>query len=326
MKNRIGFDLTYYNATTFDQIFAVPISTATGYNAKLLNAGNVRNRGLELSVNAAPVQNRNFSWNINLNWTRNRNRVEELAEGIDAITLGNFQGGVSLVAALNQPFGVIRGTDFVYTNGQRTINASNGRPVRTTLSNINIGNVNPDWVGGINNQFRYKNFNLSFLIDTRQGGDVFSLDMYYGLATGIYPETAGLNAKGNESRLPVSQGGGLLLEGVNPDGKVNATYASNTNFGLLGYGRQPNKAFVYDASFVKLREAIIGYSLPKAVFGKTPFKGIDLSLIGRNLWIIHKNLPYADPEEIISAGNLQGYQVGAYPTVRTFTFNVKLRF
>lgn len=326
LRNRLGFDLTYYNAKTFNQIFRVPVSTSTGYNSKLLNAGNVRNKGIELSVFGTPVQTRDFSWNVNLNWTRNRNRVEELTEGVDAITLGNFQGGVSLVAALNQPFGVIRGTDYVYTNGQVTVNPTNGRPVRTTTSNINIGNVNPDWVGGINNQFRYKNMSLSFLIDARKGGDVFSLDMYYGLATGLYPETAGTNAAGKETRLPISEGGGVIWPGVNPDGKVNTTPVSNASFGLYGYGRQPNKAFVYDASYVKLREAILSYSLPKTIFGKTPFKGIDLSLIGRNLWIIHKNLPYADPEEILSAGNLQGYQVGAYPTVRTFTFNVRLRF
>lgn len=326
LKNRVGFDVTYYNAKTFDQIFAVPVTTSTGYNSKLLNAGNVRNKGVELTAYGTPVQTSNFSWNINLNWTRNRNRVEELTAGVDAITLGTFQGGVSLVAALNEPYGVIRGSDFVYTNGQPTINPANGRPVRTTTSNINIGNVNPDWIGGVNNQLRYKNLSLSFLVDMRQGGDLFSLDLYYGLATGLYPETAGINDQGKESRLPVAEGGGVILPGVNPDGKVNTTRAGNTIFGLYGYLRQPNKAFIYDASFVKLREAILSYSLPKSVFGRTPFKGIDFSLIGRNLWIIHKNLPYADPEEIISAGNLQGYQVGAYPTVRTFTFNVKLRF
>ena len=161
----------------------------------------------------------------------------------------------------------------------------------------------------------------------RQGGDLFSLDLYYGLATGLYPETAGLNELGNPSRLPISQGGGVILPGVAPDGKPNAVRASNTLYGLYGYGRHPNKAFVYDASFVKLREAILTYSLPNSVIGRLqPFKGIDLSLIGRNLWLIHKNIPYSDPEEIISAGNLQGYQGGAYPTTRTFTFNVKFRF
>jgi TonB-linked SusC/RagA family outer membrane protein len=324
-RNRLSFDVTYYNSKTFDQIFAVPVTASTGYNAKVLNAGNVRNKGVELSVNAVPVQNKNFSWNVNLNWTRNRNRVEELTPGVDNLVLGSFQGGVTLNATLGEPYGTIRGSDFVYTNGQRTINQTNGRPLVSSSSNLVIGNINPDWIGGINNMFKYKNVSLSWLIDVRQGGDVFSLDMYYGLATGLYPETAGLNARGVRSRDAVSAGGGVLLEGVAPDGKPNAVYASNSNYGLLGYERQPNRAFVYDASFVKLREAVLTYSLPRSVLGKS-FKGVDLSLVGRNLLIIHKNLPYADPEEIISSGNLQGMQVGAYPAVRTFTFNVKLRF
>jgi TonB-linked SusC/RagA family outer membrane protein len=328
LKNRLGLDVTYYNAKTFDQIFAVPVSTATGYNSKFLNAGNVRNKGIEVALNGTPVQNQNFSWNVNVNWTRNRNKVEELVEGVDALVLGTFQGGVTIVAALNEPYGVIRGTDFQYhANGQPLISQTTGRPLRTATSNLNIGNSNPDWVGGINNSLRYKNVSLSWLVDVRKGGDVFSLDMYYGLATGMYPETAGLNEQGKPSRDPVSAGGGVILPGVSSDGKPNAVRASNSNYGLFGYAYQPNKAFVYDAGFVKLREAILTYSLPKSLMSRLqPFKGIDVSLIGRNLWIIDKNVPYADPEELISAGNLQGYQSGAYPTTRTMTFNVRLRF
>jgi TonB-linked SusC/RagA family outer membrane protein len=327
LKNRLGLDITYYNAKTFDQIFPVPVSTTTGYNSKWLNAGNVRNKGIELSVNGAPIQTSNFSWNINVNWTRNRNKVEELTPGIDNVVLGTFQGGVSLNATLGQPYGTIRGNDYVYTNGQRTISATTGRPLLSSSANIVIGDVNPDWIGGVNNTLKYKNVSLSWLIDVRQGGDLFSLDLYYGLATGLYPETAGNNELGNPSRLPIASGGGVILSGVNPDGKTNTKRAQNVNYGLYGYVRNPNKAFVYDASYVKLREAVLTYSIPKTLVSRLhSFKGIDLSLIGRNLWIIHKNLPYADPEEIISAGNLQGYQVGAYPSVRTFTFNVKLRF
>ena len=110
-------------------------------------------------------------------------------------------------------------------------------------------------------------------------------------------------------------------------GKPNTVRASNETFGLYGYRRQPAAAFVYDASFVKLRESDPGlFPSERSVQIRQCIQRVDLSLIGRNLWIIHKNLPYADPEEIISAGNLQGYQVGAYPTVKTFTFNVRLRF
>ena len=140
LENRFGFDVSYYNATTFDQIFAVPISTATGYNARFLNAGNIRNKGVELSAYVTPVQGRDFSWTMNVNWTRNRNLVEDLYPGIDVITLGNFQGGVSINAALGKPYGTIRGNDFIYTNGQRTVDAT-GRYMMTTESNIDIGDT-----------------------------------------------------------------------------------------------------------------------------------------------------------------------------------------
>ncbi|MFT4093438.1 MAG: SusC/RagA family TonB-linked outer membrane protein [Niabella sp.] len=325
IQNRFGFDVSYYNAKTFDQLFPVPVSQSTGFANYFVNAGNVRNKGIETSVYLTPVRNPDFSWTLNANWTRNRNKVEELTEGIDNIVLGNFQGGVTLNAELGKPYGVIKGTDFVYVNGQRVVDQSNGRYLNTSSASENIGNVNPDWIGGITNTFKYKNISLSALIDMRQGGDVFSLDMYYGLATGLYPETAGLNDKGNETRLPVSEGGGIILPGVDPDGNPNAVYAENVNYGLFGYARQPNKAFVYDASYIKLRDVTLTYSFPSKVFKKV-LKGLDLSLIGRNLWIIHKNLPYADPEDFMSSGNLQGYQTGAYPSVRTFTFNVKARF
>ncbi len=342
-KNRAGFDISYYNAKTFDQIFAVPISTATGYNSRFLNAGNIRNKGIELSAFGTPVQTKDFSWTINLNWTRNRNKVEELTPGVDVIVLGTFQGGVSINAALGEPYGIIRGNDYVYTNakgesthgdgtpltkneGKITVGA-NGRPLLTVESNRNIGDSNPDWIGGVNNTLKYKNLSLSWLVDVRQGGELFSLDLYYGLATGLYPETAGLNDLGNPSRDPVSAGGGIIHSGVKRDGTPNDIRVSNTNYGSYGYARNPAAGFIYDASFVKLREAILTYSLPKTLMGKlNPFKGIDVSLIGRNLWIIHKNLPYSDPEENISSGNLQGYQGGAYPAVRTFAFNVRFRF
>jgi hypothetical protein len=277
-----------------------------------------------------------------VNWTRNRNKVVELFEGSDNLVLATFQGGVTINATLGQPYQTIRGRNFVYysatPNAQglnekssgspsERIVMANGRYKLSTVSNEVIGNANPDWIGGINNTFRYKNVSLSFLIDTRQGGDVFSLDQYYGQATGMYPETAGLNDLGNPLRNSNADGGGIIRQGVDATGKPNTVRASANYFGAYGYRYSPAAGFVYDASYVKLREASISYALPQKQMAKLhPFKGIDFSLIGRNLWIIHKNLPYSDPEENISAGNLQGYQGGAYPTTRTFTFNVKLRF
>lgn len=330
-KNRAGFDVTYYDAKTVDEIVPVTLSTATGYSSSFLNSGTVRNRGVELTVYGTPVRTSNFSWTINVNWTRNRNKVLALftdATGQEAqnLLLGRFQGGITLNATLNAPYGTIRGTNFIYTNGQRTVGA-NGRYLKTSTSNEIIGNMNPDWIGGVNNRFKYKNVTFSFLIDVRKGGSVFSTDMYYGLATGLYPETAGLNDLGNPSRDPVADGGGFIRSGVTQDGKPNTIRVSNSNYGAMGYSVNPDAMFVYDASYVKLREAVLTYTIPgKALSALKVIKGIDLSLIGRNLWIIHKNLPYSDPEEGFSSGNLQGVQTGAYPTVRSIALNVKLNF
>ena len=331
LKNRVGFDVTYYKAETKNQILPTTVSTATGYTSKFLNAGTVQNKGIELSAFVTPIRKSNFSWTINFNWTRNRNQVKELFEGSSNLLLATFQGGVSLNATLGQPYGTLRGSNFVYDSatGQRIVMA-NGRYKLSATSNEVIGNPNPDWIGGINNTIKYKNVSLSFLIDMRQGGDVFSLDMYYGLATGMHPETAGNNDLGNPLRNTIANGGGIIREGISEvDGKPNTVRASSSNFGAYGYRYSPAAGFVYDASYIKLREAVISYSLPKSMVSKiggNVFKGIDLNLIGRNLWLIHKNTPYSDPEEGISSGNLQGYQSGAYPTTRTFTFNVKLRF
>ncbi|HLZ89507.1 MAG TPA: TonB-dependent receptor, partial [Puia sp.] len=335
LQSRLGFDVTYYHALTYNQIMPVQISDATGYDARWLNAGSIQNQGFEVSVNGTPVKTHNFSWDITVNWTRNRNKVVALYDTATNLQIAAFQGNVTLNATKGQPYGTIRGNDFIYTNGQRTVsNDPNNNPgyyETTSTSNNVIGNANPDWLGSITNTFRYKNWTLNFLIDARKGGQLFSLDMYYGLATGLYPETAGKNDLGNPVRNSIANGGGIIYKGVTPDGKANTQRVDISDlFGAYGYLRNPAKAFVYDAGFVKLREAALSYSLPAKVVGKlgqNVFKGIDVSVIGRNLWIIHKNLPYADPEEIVTSGNAAlGYQVGAYPTARTFAFNLKLRF
>ncbi len=342
VKNRFGFDITYYQAKSIDQIVPVTLSTATGFSRAFFNSGIVQNKGIELTMFGTPFQSRTFSWNVNVNWTRNRNQVLALfkdASGKEAenLVLSNFQGGITVNASLNQPYGTIRGTNFVYTNGEKTV-GTNGRYLKANNASSNevIGNINPDWIGGINNSLKYKNIGLSFLIDVRQGGNVFSTDMYYGLATGLYEETAGVNSLGNPTRNPLLKdasgnplptSGGFVRPGVKADGKVNDIWVSNSNYGAFGYSVNPDAAFIYDASYVKLREAVLSYSLPASFVSSLKyFKGIDLSLIGKNLWIIHKNLPYSDPEEGFSSGNLQGVQTGAYPTVRTVTFNLKLNF
>ena len=330
---RLGFDASYYVTNTFDEILPVNVSAATGYNFKYLNAGSVQNRGIELSLNGTPLKTTDFSWKVNLNFTAAYNKVTSLyvdATGNQAtnLELASFQNGETLNAPLGQSFGTIRGTDFVYTNGQKTV-GPDGQYLITSTSNNNIGNTNPNWTGGVNNSFTYKNFSLSFLIDIRHGGSVFSNDLAYGLADGIYPLTAYTNDLGKPVRNPLDQGGGFIRPGVYENGQPNTTRVTGFNYGDFGDGSGllPLKAFVYDASYVKLREAVFGYTLPQTALSKLgPIKDVQFQLIGRNLWIIHKNLPYADPEEGLSSGNLQGIQEGAYPTTRTISLNLKVRF
>jgi TonB-linked SusC/RagA family outer membrane protein len=330
LQNRLGLEATAYQQNTRNQIIPLRISTATGYQARIVNSGEVQNRGLELTAFFVPVKTQNVNWRISANWANNRNKVLSLFNNVDNIVLTTYQGDVSSNATVGQPFGTLRGTNYTYLNGQRIVGAD-GEYV-TTDGNQVIGNPNPKWRGGVTNTVSYKNLSLTFLIDVRSGGQVFSLDRYYGLSEGLQPETAGLNDLGNPSRLPIAQGGGIIRPGVLADGSPNTTRIENVESGPYGYGGSvlglPNAGFVYDASFVKLREVSLSIALPKELMTRLGFiKGADISVVGRNLWLIHKNLPDADPEEGNGSGNLGlGYQGGAYPTTRTLGANLRLSF
>ncbi|MDR3711879.1 MAG: SusC/RagA family TonB-linked outer membrane protein [Puia sp.] len=345
LKNRLGFDLTYYHSRLNNQITPIIPSAASGFGLFYVNGGTIQNQGVELSVNAIPVKTKDFSWTVLLNWSKNNNKVISLYGGQSSYTIANYQNSIQLVAEVGKSSGILRGSDYQYKNGQRLIDA-NGYPVKAANTKSDIGDINPDWLGGITNSFRYKNFGLSFLIDVKQGGDVYSLDMDYASWSGVIPETAGKNSLGNPVRSPVSQGGGLVLKGVTSNGEANTTRVDisdiNTaqNFPFGSINNIAAKSYVYDASYIKLREVALSWSVPDGLLGQSAFvKGIDLSLTGRNLWIIHKNLPYADPEQGAASTTTSssapivynpnagiGYQTGVYPSVRTFAFNVKLRF
>ncbi len=332
--NRLGFDGSIYKTNTFDEIIPVQVSPATGYNYLYTNAGNLRNKGIELTVNGTPLKTADFSWKVTLNFSANYNKVTELykdGSGNEAQDLQfiSYLNGHSLNAPLGESDGILRGTDYTYNSKGQKIVGADGQYILNTDPSTDIGNVNPDWKGGINNEFKYKNFTVSFLIDIQHGGSVYSQDMAFGLSDGLYPETAYTNDLGNPVRNTLANGGGMIRPGVYANGQPNTTRVTAYNYGDFGDAANllPEKAFVYDASYIKLREALIGYSLPASVLSKLgPVKGVTFQLIGHNLWIIHKNLPYSDPEETIGAGNLQGTQEGAYPTTRTIAFNLKLNF
>lgn len=316
-KNRLGFDVAVYKTRTLNQIINLPVSSATGYRTFLVNAGQINNKGIEVQLNGTPFKSENFKWDIDVNWSKNENEVIKLYGDSQNYLLASYQGGVSLNARVGEAFGALVGSDYVYLNGEKVVNPANGRYL--TNPNQVIGNITPDWIGGVRNSFSYKGLSLSFLIDVKHGGDVFSTDMYYGLATGLYEETA----------VGDYRTAGVVNPGVNPNGQVNTTPTSAPDtFGNVdGYRRMPNSRFVYDASYVKLREASIGYSLPKSILANTSFQEVKISLVGRNLWIIHKNLPYADPETGTGNGLAsKGNSIGVLPTTRDLGINVTLKF
>ena len=325
-SNRFGFDVSYYERETVDLITPIDVSTSTGAANLWLNGGDMKNKGLEFIINGTPIKTNDFSWDIKINYGQNESEITRLAEGIEFMQLASVQGGVTLGGALGESFGSIRGRDFVYTNGQKTVGA-NGYYLRTTSTSQIIGNITPDWTGGVKNNFKYKNYSLGFLIDIQQGGDVFSLDTYYGYATGLYDFTAGTNHLGNPVRNSIATGGGVILDGVQADGTANTVVADATTYANpWGYVRTPQAAHVYDASFVKLREVNFTYAFPKDIVSKFSMENLSLSLIGRNLWIIDKNTPYSDPEAGLGSGNIQGYQSGAYPAVREIGASLKFEF
>ena len=328
LNRRIGLELSAYKNVNNGEAFQVPFSTSTGNSARYINAATVENKGIEVQFNATPFKTKDFAWDIFINWSTNKNEVTKLAPGIENLRLNSFQGGVTLNASVGQPYGVLKGTDFTYLNGEKIVGA-NGRYVLNQTANNVIGDVNPDWLGGVRNKFTYKNLSFGFLIDMKKGGDIFSLDQSYGLATGLYDITAGNNELGNPIRNTIANGGGVILPGVNAAGQPNTvrTPSPNQYGNVSGYRRAPNKAFVYDASFIKLREVNISYSLPTTIVTKMNLQEMKVSIVGSNLWIIDKNLPYADPESGLSANaSSAGYSIGSLPTTRNVGVNVTFKF
>jgi hypothetical protein len=356
-QNRLSLDASAYLAQSFNQIFQAEVTAATGSRSKIVNAGQIDNRGIEFTLRAVPIATKDFKWKINVNWAKNENKVVALFGDQTNYQITSVQGGITMNATVGEAFGTIRGTNYVYDDAGAAIvypHFDSGVRFQKTATPEVIGDINPDWTGGIQNTLTYKGVSLSFLVDMQMGGDFFSLDTWYGYATGIYDITAGTNKDGNPRRDQPENGGGLYLDELSytqdmktvsqavdgsgalvfdADGVPVSSGQANTEpfyvsdvYNSLGYVYAPNAFHVYDASFVKLREVSLNYSLPASVIGKTPFAGIDFSLIGRNLWIIHKNTPYSDPESGLSAGNVQGYQSGAYPAVREYGFNIGLKF
>ncbi|MDC8098578.1 SusC/RagA family TonB-linked outer membrane protein [Chryseobacterium rhizosphaerae] len=332
LNNRLGFDVAWYQNKAFDQILALPVSMGSGSASQFKNAGTLRTRGFEVTVNLVPVKLQNFNWNIDVNWSNPFTKVVELASGVENISLGSSQGGFSVNAPLNKAYGTLWTNDYVYTQDGQRIVGPKGNYLISDATNKDQGSFQANWMGGIRNTVRYKNLSISFLIDIKHGGKVFSLDQYYGYGTGIYPDSVGMNDLGNPVRNTIANGGGVILPGVRETSPGSGVYIANDIRLDKSQSSQsletdpPASAFIYKAGYVKLREAAITYKFPDSVLASTFLKGLSIGIVGQNLWIIHKDLPYADPEAGLSSGNYQGWQSGPMPTTRNISFSLKANF
>jgi len=318
-NGRIRPDATVYRSASTKQIVELPVTSTSGYSAAVINAGEITNRGIEVSVDGSIIRNpEGFNWDMGLNWSANQNEVVELTEGQDNFQIiGSGQGnGVSLNAREGEPYGTLVG-DAVATNenGEKLV-GDDGLYIREP--NQVLGNIQPDYTGSVTSTFEYKNLSLSAMVDFQKGGDVFSVTSSTGMYAGLLEETVGTNDRGNPIRDPVSEGGGIRLEGVKQNGEPNDTYVEAVDY----FKNMQEGQHVYDASFIKMREVSISYDLPQKWFSSVPLRTLSVSVTGRNLGILHKNIPHVDPEATMGSGNIQGYESAQLPRTRTFGFKV----
>ena len=321
LNDRAGFDLTYYDIQSEDLILPVGVSSTSGFSSAYVNAGLLTNKGIELRVYGTPVQTENFSWDIGFNFARNRNEVVELYEDLDQLTLGSTWG-VSFLAQRGEAYGQLNGYGFTRDENGNKVVDEDGIPLKTP--NQNFGSAYPDFTGGVSNTFNIYGFNVSTLVDFRSGGSIFSVTNQFGNYSGMFENTVGTNAKGNSIRELAVNGGGILVEGVTEDGSPNQTYVDTKSYYEATYDL--SEQYIFDASFVKLREISIGRPLPSAWFENNFVRSATLSLTGRNLAILHKNAPNIDPDAALSNSNVQGIENGQNPSVRSFGVNLNVTF
>ncbi|MGR3811857.1 SusC/RagA family TonB-linked outer membrane protein [Jiulongibacter sp. NS-SX5] len=318
-KSRLGLDLTYYDQTTKNQILGVEISKASGYNSRVLNAGKVNNKGIEVTLSGTVLESPSgFKWETSLNYAKNQNKVVELAEGLETYTL-QTRRGLASIATIGQPYGTLYGIGFAKTDAGEII-YENGLPVVDGTPQI-LGNVQPDWTGGFMNTFTYKNVSLNALLDVRMGGDFYDEGSATARWTGQYAETA----IGREEGV-IGKGVMNIGTAENPEYVPNDVIVAGNQFYGYNNPRRYHEAAIFDGSYVKLRELSLGYSFSPAVLEKLKIQNAKLSVVGRNVLMLFSNHPHIDPEVDSYGGNSQGFNYGQLPSSRSLGFNLALGF
>ncbi len=340
-NGRLGLDVTYYDQISKNQIIALASSSAAGYTHRLINAGEIQNKGIEVAVNGRVLQIKDFAWDAGVNFSKNVNKVKSLVDGMDYFELEKATWcGVSVGAEVGENYGSIMGKDFKRNaNGDVIINAKTGLPevddqIRT------LGNATWDWTGGFYSTFTYKNFRLSAGFDVKVGADIFSMSMRSAYQTGKasgtlagreewYASEEARQAAGMTSAEWLASGNarGYIVPGVIDNG--DGTYTQNTipvnpeAYWKSAADNAPGM-FVYDNSYVKCREITFGYTVPEKLLGKV-VKSLNVSFVARNPFIVWKNIPNIDPDSGYNTSGL-GLEYGSLPSRRSYGINVNVKF
>ena len=312
LDNRVTVDATYYTKTTKNQIINLTLSPASGFTSKAINAGEIRNHGFEGRIAATPFRTNDFEWTTGFNYAANRSEVVDLYGDLESVVLGGTWYA-ELQARKGGPFGVIWGYSYARDDqGNKLV--KDGLPVLGDRKVL--GKVEPDWVGGWSNDFRYKQFSLGVLFDFHQGGSLYSVSNMFGEYAGVFKSSL----RGRE--VSVSEPG-IIVKGIDvdtgePNNKIVTSeyYFQNGLFPL-------HEEYTYDASYVKLRELRVGYDLPESIASKLRAQSINISFVGRNLWL-STDVPNIDPEFAYSNGNFQGMEFAALPNARSLGINLRV--
>lgn len=339
LKNRLGLDFTYYNQNSKDQILRMNTSYASGYRYQLINAGDIENRGIEVVLNTRPIEMKDFSWDLNVNFAKNSNKVKELANGVDEFELASARWlGVKVVAKVGENYGCIMGKDFLRNdNGDIIIDGKTGLPKMTHDLKV-LGNATWDWTGGLTTNVRYKNFSMGAIFDVKVGADLYSMSARSAYSTGKHKETLeGRDAwyESEEKRLAAGvtakdwhPTGGYVAKGVieQPDGtfKPNDIFVSPQEYWTY-VTTQTARPFIYDNTYVKLREFTLSYAFPRRMLGKV-VNALSVSFVARNLFNLYKNVPNIDPDSNYNNSTGMGLEFGSLPSRRSFGLNVNLKF
>ncbi len=348
-NNRLNAQFTVYKTQAYNQILTGDLNASAGASSVTFNTGELSNKGFEFIISATPIQNPNFKWDISINAAHNVNKVVTLGDGVEKYFLQDLFGtsGVQVYAKPGENYGTIYGKDYLRNaKGEKIVESvldkSDNKTVvgtqyKLTTDPVPLGNYTPKLTGGISNTFRYKQISLYVLTDFRIGGQIYSTDYAIAMENGLSPQTL---KERNGGGLPytypdgTTANHGVILDGVFADGTPNTQvvhymwkypgqYAGWTNVDHM-----PRSTAIFTNSWGKLRELNLTYNVPASVVKKLKVvQGLDVSLIGRNLFYIFTNLPdNLNPEAINGIGNGQGIQYAQYPGTREIGFSVKVKF